>query len=183
MRNKKIVFSLAVVLLLLVSFWLGRVTGRVGQSGETSHEKVPVAAADSHGKAAPHSHEEGKADAHGPGKEETAGLKLSPDEVRNIGLKTAVADLRPIEAVIRTAGIMKPHPDKEAQVSSRVAGKITGLFAQVGDAVKAGQRIAEVQSPEIQKIQVEMIQAENKLILHKAELDRIEKLEIGRAHV
>ena len=176
MRNKKIVSALALVLLLAVTFWLGRVTGRAGKSGETSHEKVPAVAADSHSEAAPHAHEEGKADAHGSGKEETAGLKLSAEEKANIGLKTVVADLRPIENVIRISGVVKPHPDKEAQVSSRVSGKIVGLFFKVGDAVQRGQRLAEIQSAEIQKLQVEMIQAENKLILHKAELDRIEKL-------
>ncbi len=176
MRNKKIVFSLALVLLLLVSFWLGRVTGRVGKNGETSHEKAPAAAAKSPDEAAPHAHEEGKADAHGPGKEATAALKLSPEEKANIGVKTVVADLRPIESVVRLAGIVKPHPDREAQVSSRVSGKIVGLFAKTGDSVQRGQRLAEVQSAEIQKLQVELLQAENKLVLHTAELDRVQRL-------
>ena len=176
MRNKKIVFSLASVLLLLFSFWLGRVTGRVTKNGEPSHEKVPAAGAKSHDEAAPHADEEGKADAHGPGKEATAGLKLSPEEKANIGLKTVVADLRPIENVIRISGTVRPHPDKEAQVSSRVSGKIVALFFKVGDAVQRGQRLAEIQSAEIQKLQVDLIQAENKLVLHKAELDRIQRL-------
>jgi len=176
MRNKKIVFPLALVLLLLVSFWLGRVTGRVGKNGETSHEKVPAAAANSHDEAAPHAHEDGKADGHDGGKEATAGVKLSPEEKANIGLKTVVADLRPIENVIRISGTVRPHPDKEAQVSSRVSGKIAALFFKVGDTVQRGQRLAEIQSAEIQKLQVELIQAENKLVLHKAELDRIQRL-------
>lgn len=176
MRNKKIVFSLALVLLLLVAFWLGRMTGRIGKSGETSHEKIPAAVTNSHDEAAPHAHEEGKAGGHDEGKEATAGLKLSPEEKANIGLKTVVADLRPIENVIRISGVVKPHPDKEAQVSSRVSGKIAALFFQVGDIVQRGQRLAEIQSAEIQKLQVDLIQAENKLVLHKAELDRIQRL-------
>ena len=176
MGNKKIIFSLAVVLLLLVAFWLGRVTGRVGTNGQTSHENNPAAAAASHEEAAPHSHEGGKADAHDHKKEETAGVKLSQEEKANIGLKTVVADLRPIENVIRISGVVKPHPDKEAQVSSRVSGKLVGLFFKVGDTVQRGQRLAEIQSAEIQKLQVDLIQAENKLVLHKAELDRIERL-------
>jgi membrane fusion protein, heavy metal efflux system len=176
MRTKKIVVSLASVLLLSVAFWLGRVTGRVGKSGESSHEKVPAAPTKSHDEAAPHAHEEGKADGHDEGKEATGGLKLSPEEKANIGLKTVVADLRPIENVIRISGVVKPHPDKEAQVSSRVSGKIAALFFQVGDIVQRGQRLAEIQSAEIQKLQVDLIQAENKLVLHKAELDRIQRL-------
>jgi cobalt-zinc-cadmium efflux system membrane fusion protein len=176
MRNKKIVFSLALVLLLSVAFWLGRVTGRIGKSGETSHEKIPAAAPNSHDEAAPHAHEDGKADGHDDGKEATAGLKLGAEEKANIGLKTVVADLRPIESVIRVAGVVKAHPDKEAQVSSRVSGKIASLSAKVGDGVSKGQRLAEIQSAEIQKLQVELLQAENKLVLHKAELDRIQRL-------
>jgi cobalt-zinc-cadmium efflux system membrane fusion protein len=176
MRNKKIVFSLALVLLPLVAFWLGRVTGRVGKNSETSHEKVPAVAAKSHDEGAPHAHEEGKSDGHDEGKEATAGFKLSAEEKANIGLKTVVADLRPIENVIRISGVVKPHPDKEAQVSSRVSGKIAALFFQVGDIVQRGQRLAEIQSAEIQKMQVELIQAENKLVLHQAELDRIQRL-------
>ena len=176
MRNTKIVFSLALVILLFVAFWLGRVTGRVGKSGETPHEKVPPVAATSHDEAAPHAHEEGKADGHDEGKEATAGFKLSAEEKANIGLKTVVADLRPIENVIRVAGVVKAHPDREAQVSSRVSGKIASLSAKVGDGVSKGQRLAEVQSAEIQKLQVELLQAENKLVLHKAELDRVQRL-------
>jgi len=176
MGNKKIVLSLALVSLLLVAFWLGRVTGRVGKSGETAHEKIPAAPAKSHDEAAPHAHEDGKADGHDAGKEATAGLKLSAEEKANIGLKTVVADLRPIENVIRISGTVRPHPDKEAQVSSRVSGKIAALFFQVGDIVQRGQRLAEIQSAEIQKLQVDLIQAENKLVLHKAELDRIQRL-------
>jgi len=125
---------------------------------------------------APHEHAEGKADEHAAAKAEPKGMQLSAEEKGNIGLKTVVADLRPIENVVRVAGIVKPHPDREAQVSSRVSGKIAGLLAKTGDLVQKGQRLAEVQSAEIQKLQVDLIQAENKLVLHKAELDRIQRL-------
>jgi RND family efflux transporter MFP subunit len=46
----------------------------------------------------------------------------------------------------------------------------------VGDGVSKGQRLAEVQSAEIQKLQVELLQAENKLVLHTAELERVQRL-------
>jgi len=177
MVSKKIIFAIASIFLLLLTFWLGRVTGR-GSKGveESSHQEVSATAAKASKEGASHAHEEGKADEYTEGKQEAQGLKLGPEEMRNIGLKTVAADLRPIETLIRTAGIIKPHPDKEAQVSSRVAGKIVGLFAKVGDAVQKGQRLAEVQSAEIQKLQVDLIQAENKIVLAKAELDRVQSL-------
>jgi cobalt-zinc-cadmium efflux system membrane fusion protein len=125
---------------------------------------------------APHEHKEGEADVHAGEKQEGQGLKLSSEEKSNIGLKTVVADLRPIESVIRVAGVVKAHPDREAQVSSRVSGKIASLSARVGDGVSKGQRLAEIQSAEIQKLQVELLQAENKLVLHTAELERVQRL-------
>ena len=178
MARKKIVLSFASIFLLLLSFWLGRLTGQGEKKGEETHREASSKGVKSTTEAIPHGHEEGKADVHSEGKEPAGslGLNLSADEKGNIGLKTVVADLRPIESVIRVAGIVKPHPDKEAQVSSRVSGKIASLFVNVGDSVQKGQRLAEVQSAEIQKLQVDLIQAENKLTLAQAELDRIQML-------
>ncbi|MCZ6563746.1 MAG: efflux RND transporter periplasmic adaptor subunit [Deltaproteobacteria bacterium] len=124
----------------------------------------------------PHAAEEGKADEHSGGGEEAAGLKLTSEEKHNIGLKTVVADLRRLDSVIRMAGVVKSDPDREALLSSRVAGTILGVFARVGDAVKKGEKLAEIESVEIQKLQVDLIQAENRMLLTMAELGRIKKL-------
>ena len=126
--------------------------------------------------AAPHEHAGNKPPGHDESGKKPSGLTLTADQKANIGLKTVIADLRPIENVIRVAGVVRPHPDREAQVSSRVSGKVVGLFFKVGDAVPRGQRLAEVQSVEIQKVQVDLMQAENKLSLAKAELERIQNL-------
>ena len=174
---KKIFFPIVLILPLLLSFWLGKVTGQRGKNTESGpHTEAPSVAAKPVPETASHEHPEGKADEHSEGKEPVEGFKLTTDERQNIGLKIVVADLRPIESVVRLAGIVKPHPDKEAQVSSRVSGKIVGLFAKTGDPVQKGQRLAEVQSAEIQKLQVDLLQAENRLVLHKAELDRVQRL-------
>ena len=176
MLSKKIIIVFVAVFLLLLSFWLGRVTGKGNRESKSSSQEASSAGSKSDAESGPHSREEGKADEHTEGKQEAQGLRLSPDERRNIGLKTVVADLRPIEKVIRVAGTIKPLPDREAQVSSRVSGKIVGLFSNVGDTVKKSQRLAEVQSAEIQKLQVDLLQADNKLTLAKAELERVQSL-------
>ena len=174
---KKILFPLVLILLLLLSFWWGKVTGQRSKDTErASHTEASAVAAKSVPETAPHEHKEGEADVHAGEKQEGQGLKLSSEEKTNIGLKTVTADLRPIENVIRVAGVVKAHPDREAQVSSRVSGQIASLSARVGDGVSKGQRLAEVQSAEIQKLQVELLQSENKLVLHTAELDRVQRL-------
>jgi len=175
--TKKIFFPIVLILLLLLAFWLGKLTGQRGKDAErASHTEASSVPAKSTPETAPHEHKEGEADVHAGEKQEGQGFKLSSEEKTNIGLKTVTADLRPIENVIRVAGVVKAHPDREAQVSSRVSGKIASLSARVGDEVSKGQRLAEVQSAEIQKLQVELLQAENKLVLHKSELDRVQRL-------
>ena len=174
MWEKAIIF-VSGVSLLGITFWVGRAsvnTGDAKSHGESAMSQIVKSASE----LVPHGHEEEKGNADDHQKSAAGKLTLSSDEKSSIGLKNESVDFRRIDVVIRAAGMVKAHPNKEAQVSSRVAGKITGLFAQVGDAVKAGQRIVEIQSPEIQKLQVELIQAENKLVLHGAELERIRKL-------
>lgn len=176
MSTKRMVLASATVFLLVLSFWLGRITSHGEKKGESSHDQGPTPTAASGAESASHEHAPGKVDDHAGAKNEPSGLQLSSAERSNIGLKSVEADLRRLDAVIRVAGVVKPHPDREAQVSSRVSGKIVNLFFKVGDAIKKGQRLAEIQSVEIQKLQVDLIQAENKLKLAKAEHDRIQRL-------
>jgi len=173
--TKRVVVSVVLVLFVIVAFWLGRVTSRERKADTTSHEETPKAMKSS-SEAAPHEHTGNEPPGHDESGKKPSGLTLTADQKSNIGLKTVTADLRAIENVIRVAGVVRPHPDREAQVSSRVSGKVVGLFFKVGDAVQRGQRLAEVQSAEIQKVQVDLMQAENKLTLAKAELERIQNL-------
>ena len=186
MASKRNFLILGGVLLLAFSFWLGRLTGHVDSEGDgaTHHDspttaKKPAADATPHTDkpgAAPHTHEEKQSEAKTGKEQQAQGSKLSPEERQNIGLKTVTADLRHIEQVVKVAGVVRPHPDREAQVSSRVSGKVAGLFFKVGDRVQKGQRLADIQSAEMQKTQVELLQVDNKLTLAKAELDRIQAL-------
>jgi cobalt-zinc-cadmium efflux system membrane fusion protein len=173
--TRTVVISSVLVLLLLIAFWLGRITAHGDEAEHGSHEEAPKAMKSS-SEAAPHERAGNEPPGHVEAGAKPSGLTLTVDQKTNIGLKTVTADLRPIENVIRVAGVVKPHPDREAQVSSRVSGKVVGLFFKVGDAVQRGQRLAEVQSAEIQKVQVDLMQAENKLTLAKAELERIQNL-------
>ena len=161
--TRNVVISSVLLLLLVIAFWLGRITTHGDKAEHGSHEEAPKAIKSS-SEAAPHEHTANEPPGQKAG-EKPSGLTLTADQKANIGLKTVTADLRAIENVIRVAGVVRPHPDREAQVSSRVSGKVVGLFFKVGDAVPRGQRLAEVQSAEIQKVQVDLMQAENRLNL------------------
>lgn len=183
---KKTLLPFALVFLLSLLFQLGRVTA--DEDHEEKPSKGPHSAAL---ESAPHGQTEGTVDEHGKEKDEHAvgereedhdrpgavqGLKLSPEERANIGLKTVVTRRRLLESVVHVAGVVKPDPDREAQVSSRVAGISVAVLVRVGDKVRKGQKLVEIESVEMQKLQVDLIQAENRMLLAMAELDRVKRL-------
>jgi len=110
---------------------------------------------------APHGHDE----ATGPV------VPLTATERENIGLKTVAAALRPLEDVRRIPGEIKPHPDRVALVTSRTPGKIVDINAKIGERVQKGQDVIEVQSLEVEKLELDLIQAENK---YRAERSKLE---------
>ncbi len=116
---------------------------------------------------APHAHDETE----GPL------VPLSAIERDNIGLKTVQATLQPLEDVRRFPGVIRPHPDRVAFVSSRTPGKIGDIHAKLGERVTKGQDLIEVQSVEVDKLQLELIQAENKYQTERAKVE----LELAQA--
>ncbi len=72
------------------------------------------------------------------------GVKLTDIAQRNIGLKLVEADIKKIEDVLIINGIVKTEPDRVAEVSTRIEGRIEKLYAKVGDQVKKGQKLAAI---------------------------------------
>lgn len=73
-------------------------------------------------------------------------VTLSAAQIKALGLKTAAADLRPIEQLLGVHGELAALPDAQADVSLRISGSVVAVYVNVGDAVKAGDKLALVQS-------------------------------------
>ncbi len=73
-------------------------------------------------------------------------VTLSATQTKMLDLQTAQANLRPIAHLLRTNGELAALPDKQAEVSLRISGNVQAVFVNVGDAVRAGQKLALVQS-------------------------------------
>lgn len=87
--------------------------------------------------------------------EETAAL---------IGLKTTEVDFGPIEEVLRLSGIVHARPDRVQILSSPVAGRIRSVKVEIGDAVKRGDLLVEIESAELAKLVVEARKADAEFI-------------------
>src|SRR5574337_391466 len=104
------------------------------------------------------------------------GIRLTPEERDNIGLRTEAVTPRPTEDVRKLNGIVKPHPDRVAQVTSRVPGIVLSVHASLGTWVKRGDDLLDIKSVELERLELSLIQAENRLALTKLDLERTRQL-------
>ncbi len=73
-------------------------------------------------------------------------VHLSDAQQKAIALQMAVADFRPLDDLLYLNGEVRLQPGHQAEVSTRISGQVTQVFATIGDTVKLGQRLARVQS-------------------------------------
>ncbi|HFE6600844.1 TPA: efflux RND transporter periplasmic adaptor subunit [Legionella pneumophila] len=73
-------------------------------------------------------------------------VHLTPEQARMLDIKVVQATHRPIAQLLGLNGQIQLLPDAQADVSIRISGSVTVIDVNLGDSVKAGQRLATVQS-------------------------------------
>ena len=96
-------------------------------------------------------------DAHAHDAENT--VTLTDKAKANIGLKTAEADLRAIEKVVQVTGNVIAHPGKQAIVTPRIGGIVKRIHFNLGDSVKKGDVLLELESIDLQLAEIDLIEA------------------------
>jgi RND family efflux transporter MFP subunit len=87
-------------------------------------------------------------------------VNVSPEKQQLVGIRTAVAELRPLVKKIRTVGIVTYDETKVAQVFSKVDGWVEKLFVDyTGKLVQRGQPLFTFYSPELVATQEEYLLA------------------------
>src|SRR3990172_6272791 len=83
---------------------------------------------------------------------------LSADARKALGLTTAEVDLKDLERTLTaTATIVAPWK-QHAFVTTKLAGRLERILCRPGDRVQAGQKLAEIESLELENEQLELIQ-------------------------
>jgi len=96
----------------------------------------------------------GSSDA-GPG-----AVKISPDVVNNLGVRTAPVQLGTLESEIQTVGYVKYDEDQLVHIHPRVNGWVEELYVKAaGDPVKKGEPLYNLYSPELVNAQEELLLA------------------------
>ena len=101
---------------------------------------------------APVSSHEGHAEAPGTEAAHSGGggpIEVSEVARRNLGLQIEEVELRSLETTLRVIGEIMPEPERSGTVSSRIAGRVTAVFAKEGESVRRGQLVVEIESLQI----------------------------------
>ena len=86
-------------------------------------------------------------------------VTLTDKAKTNIGLRTAEADVRAIETVVSVPSNVIAHPRRQAIVTPRIGGIVKQVHFNVGESVKKGDLLIELESLELQMAQIEVIEA------------------------
>ena len=96
-----------------------------------------------------------------PGHDMAAGeVSVSPEKQQMVGIRTAVAEIRPLVKKIRTVGVVGYDETKVAQVFTKVDGWIEQLFVNyMGKSVEKKQALFTLYSPDLVATQEEYLLA------------------------
>ncbi len=79
----------------------------------------------------------------------TRGNNASPGDTLAAGVQMAQASRRDIGATVLATGVVRPMVGAQVRVGSRVSGVLEQLFVTVGDGVREGQLLAQLDSTEL----------------------------------
>ena len=108
-------------------------------------------------------------------------VRISPDVVNNMGVRTTQVKMEQLQSEIKTVGYVQYDEDKLIHVHPRVEGWVEKLFVKAsGDPVKRGQAIYTIYSPALVNAQEEYLIAlkrKNERLIQAAE-NRLKALQI-----
>ena len=125
--------------------------------------------------------DDGKGPDAGPGT-----IRISPDVVNNLGVRTTTARYKPLHTKINTVGYVTFNEDKLVHIHPRVQGWIEKLYVKAtGDPVKKNQALYDIYSPELVNAQEELLLAldrkNNRLIT--ASENRLSALQLPKSAI
>jgi RND family efflux transporter MFP subunit len=102
-------------------------------------------------------------------------INLSPDARSALDVQTEEVGVGRVEERLTLPALLVAPWQGRAFVTTRLAGRITAVRVQPGQAVSQGQALAEVQSVELENLQLELLQAANEARLSAENLKQLEK--------
>ncbi|MGH7796260.1 MAG: efflux RND transporter periplasmic adaptor subunit [Candidatus Binatia bacterium] len=108
--------------------------------------------------------------------EEKERVKLSPEALKNAGIKTAPAKAEAIAETLAVTATIAHNQDRLFHVTPRITGRVVDVRVSLGSGVKAGSILAVLDSTELGQAKSEYIKAQTLLDLAKANYEREKSL-------
>ena len=116
---------------------------------------------------------EEKGEKHG---EEKGRVKLSPEALKNAGVKTEPAKAAALSDTIQVTANIAHNQDRLFHVTPRITGRVVDVRVSVGSEVKTGTVLAVLDSTELGQTKLEYIKSQTLLELAKASYEREKSL-------
>lgn len=135
-----------------------------------------------------HAHQEGGEGEHGDHDEHVAGeqdhdadpfataVRLTPAQMKSAGVELAQAQAGEIRIGASFQGEVRLNADRTAQVVPRVAGVVEAVKADLGQAVRKGQVLAVISSPELSDMRAAMLAARERAAAAEVTFQREKRL-------
>jgi membrane fusion protein, copper/silver efflux system len=113
-------------------------------------------------------------------------IKISPDVINNLGVRTTLAVRRALHSEINTVGYVQYDQDQLVHIHPRVEGWIEKLYVKAsGNPVEKGQPLYEIYSPALVNAQEELVLAldrKNRRLIQAAR-DRLNALQLPKSAI
>src|SRR5579875_2099663 len=103
-------------------------------------------------------------------------VRIGPDAQRTIGLQTTTVREGTVAGEITTTAVIKPNDYRLVHVSPRIPGKAISVQAQLGDLVRPGQVLADLDSIELGQRKGDYLRAKADLDVDRRNYERERKL-------
>jgi cobalt-zinc-cadmium efflux system membrane fusion protein len=110
--------------------------------------------------------------AEAPHKEDPDTVEIDPEVLRDLRITTRPVESRTGADLVVLLGELAVDQRAYAEVGAPVAARVTRVFVNAGDTVRAGQTLAELTSPDLGRARAEYLSASARLTLADAVLDR-----------
>lgn len=101
---------------------------------------------------------------------------MSAKEIEEAGIRVQAVEEQSIAEQIMLTATIRANQDRVAHVAPRVAARQVKVSANLGDKVKSGQSLAQLDSIELGEAHSVYRQAQSQMVLAKADFERAEKL-------
>lgn len=111
-----------------------------------------------------------------PGHDEKEGLKVSPEEAQRAGIKVETLKSQAVIDSISVTATIRPNQDRIVRIAPRVEGRVVDVSADLGDQVRAGQKLATLDSLALGEASSALLQAQSAYRVAESDFKRAEAL-------